>query len=80
MRRYKKFAPVPECPPFGGLPDFRKKAVLPMRSQRTSKIEFDVVVYGVEPVDLLTVPNPIIASLAAKYPDHFCTIWEVKEF
>ena len=35
-----------------------------------ARAPFDILVYGVTEEDLMTVPNPIIQSLAERYPEY----------
>ena len=58
--------------------DIRKRAIVPMRSKTTGEIEFELVVYGVTAKELMTAPSDVISSLAARYPDHHSTIWDVR--
>lgn len=59
--------------------DQDKKTIIPMRNNQTGEVDFELMVYGRLPNDLLTVPNEVIASLARKYPLHTGDIWRVRE-
>lgn len=42
-------------------------------------VPFNVVVYGRVCSELMTVPNEVITTLAAKYPDYHSSIFNLKE-
>jgi hypothetical protein len=46
------------------------RTIIPMISTRTGQPEFELIIYGFLPQDLMTVPNPVIQSLARRYPNH----------
>jgi hypothetical protein len=58
--------------------NYAKRTLVPMWGKASMKPEFDLIVYGVEAHELMTVPNPIVAALAAKYPDHQSTLWDIR--
>lgn len=50
--------------------DIKTRAVVPMIPMTTDAKPFEVIIYGYSLFELMTVPNPVITSLARKYPDH----------
>ena len=53
------------------IPDPRKAAIVWMwHADSGARADFDIVVYGVTAEDLLTVPNDIISSIAARHPGY----------
>lgn len=50
--------------------DYGKSARVTMLDKATLEPAFDVVVYGVEPGDLMRIPNPTIHSLSRRFPHH----------
>ncbi len=57
------------APPPMSTPDATKRAIVPMLN-KAGQVEFELIIYGYSARELTTVPNPVISSLAARYPDH----------
>lgn len=50
--------------------DYGKSAIVPMMNRRSGEVEFELLIYGYSASELMSVPNPVIGSLAQRYPDH----------
>jgi hypothetical protein len=48
----------------------RRCAVIPMISNETGQVDFEILVYGRFAHELMTVPNDVIAEIVAKHPEH----------
>lgn len=48
-----------------------RRCVVPLLSTKRGFKPFDVIIYGKSARELQSVPNPIISSLARRYPDHY---------
>lgn len=59
--------------------DYRKSALVHMLSLKSGNLAFVLQVYGVWSKDLTLIPNPIIHSLAQRFPDHIATPFMIED-
>jgi hypothetical protein len=57
-----------------------KRAIVPMLPKRQSLPAFEIILYGSSAVELMTVPNERIASLARRYPSYTSSLFLVRDF
>lgn len=50
--------------------DFHKTAIVPLIPLNWKDQPFEVLVYGYNAVELFTIPNEVVSSLARRYPGY----------
>lgn len=50
--------------------NFHKVAVVPMWPKTADAQPFELLIYGRNATELLTVPNDVVSYLARRYPNH----------
>jgi hypothetical protein len=54
--------------------NYHKRCILTLHPIDEGK-PFDVIVYGCTARDLMTTPNPVISSLARRYPGYYSSMF-----
>jgi len=53
-------------------------AVVPMINNATGQIDFDVILYGISPIEAMVIPCQAIQELAQQYPSYTASLFLIK--
>ncbi len=56
-----------------------KRCIVSMTPKRSGLPSFELVVYGRSAADLMTIPNTVISTLAARYPGYQASPFSMRD-